>query len=91
MSHTKPTLYSPDGDGIDFGNDIPRRSKMPPYIGKTHYFKGVDPASEEVLKKVTEFFAKEGLSYYNLDGPLVHEENTGQSRYIDVTVSIKLA
>jgi len=63
---------------------------MPPYRGKTHYFKGVDPAAEDMLKKITEFFDKEGLSYYNLDGPLVHEENTGQSRYIDVTVSVKL-
>lgn len=89
-----PVLYSPDGEGIDFEevNDNPRRShKMsPPYMGKTHYFKSVDQAAEEKLEKVTTFFAKEGLSYYELKGPMIREENTGQSRYIEVTVSIKL-
>ena len=90
----QPVLYSPDGEGIDFEevNDNPRRShKMsPPYMGKTHYFKGVDPAAEEMLRKVVEFFSKEGLAYYQLMGPMVREENTGQSRYIEITVSIKL-
>ena len=84
-----PVLYSPDGEGVDF--EIPRRSKMsPPYRGKTHYFKGVDPVAEDMLKKVTEFFDREGLSYYELKGPMIREENTGQSRYVEVTVSIKL-
>jgi hypothetical protein len=84
-----PVLYSPDEEGVDF-EDKPRRSNMPPYRGKTHYFKGVDPVAEEILGKVVNFFDKEGLSYYELKGPQIREENTGQSRYIEVTVSIKL-
>jgi len=63
---------------------------MPPYRGRTHYFKSVDPAAEAILARLINFFDKEGLSYYELKGPMVREENTGQSRYVEVTVSIKL-
>jgi len=65
--------------------------KMPPYLGKTHYFKSIDPISEDKIKKVTDFFAKESLTYYELEGPKIREEHNGQSRYIDITVSIKLS
>jgi hypothetical protein len=87
----KPLLYMPIEEGeIDYS--IPRRKKpMGPYKGKTHYFTGIDPAAEEILRKVIEFFEKNGLNYYQLQGPQIREENTGQGRYIEVTVSIKLS
>jgi len=63
----------------------------PAYMGKTHYFKNIDPGAEIMIGKVVDFFAKEGLSYYELEGPKLREENTGQSRYVEIAVSIKLA
>ena len=60
------------------------------YIPK-HYVQHIDAQAERKLDRVLDFFEQEGLCFYNVSSPVIHECSEGSKKYVEITVSIKLA